>query len=286
MPRRRAAGSTHMAAMPPQAAASPSRPMPMTVPSSSRTVANAWAGRPGEDGAGGLVVDLPVGAVGREPLVGQLAPHLDFLRITHSGGAVRGAARWVIRNESGGGGEGEGGDARDVAAPQRLDAHGVVGGVEPDRPGQGEVRRQRALGVPALDGVERGRHRDAGAAGGHHRVGPLGEPARRPQHPVAQPGGLHRRPGADHDALEVLDRQGAVRLAAPGRRRRDLLERGHLGAGHPHVAASGAHHEHAVVVGDELADGVGEGRAGEGVGPLEPVPHDDPRTRPAGHDPA
>ena len=53
--------------------------------------------------------------------------------------------------------------------------------------------------------------------------------------------------------------------------------------GHPHVAASGAHREDAVVVGHELADGVGEGRPGEGVGPVEPVPHDDPRTRPADH---
>ena len=47
-----------------------------------------------------------------------------------------------------------------------------------------------------------------------------------------------------------------------------------------HVAAPGAHHEDAVGVGHELTHGVGEGRPGEGVGPLEPVTHDDPRADP------
>ena len=49
---------------------------------------------------------------------------------------------------------------------------------------------------------------------------------------------------------------------------------------HPHLAPPGAHHEDAVVVGDELADRVGEGRPGQRVGRAEPVPHDDPRTDP------
>ena len=194
--------------------------MPTTAPSSSRTVANACAGRAGEDGAGRLVVDRPVGAVGREPLVGQLAPHLDCLRITHRDQArLRPLRRWEIRNESGGGGEGQGGDAPPVAAAQRLGADLVVGGVETDRPREGEVRREAARGIPALDGVERGRHREPGAARGDDRVGALGEPARRPQHPVAQAGGLHRRPGAHHDPLEVLHGQRPVRRAAPRRGR-------------------------------------------------------------------
>ena len=60
----------------------------------------------------------------------------------------------------------------------------------------------------------------------------------------------------------------------------DLLQGGHLGAGHPYLAAPRAHHEDAVVVGHQLADDVGEGRPGAGVGPVETVPHDDPRADP------
>ena len=207
-------------------------------------------GRPGEDGAGGLVVDLAVGAVGGEPLVGQLGPHLDFLRNTHRRGAFRAAAGWEIRNESGGGGEGQGRDPGDVAAPQRLGAHGVVGGVEPDRPGQGEVR-------PAAPRSAYQRSTASSAAG----TGMPGLPAvttelarwvnPRDARSTQSPSRAVSIAGQAPTMTRWRSSTDSARCGLPRREGdgRDLLERGHLGAGDPHLAAPGAHHEDAVVVG-------------------------------------
>lgn len=94
-------------------------------PSSSRTPDR---GEAGEHDPGGAVVHGAVGAVGGEPVVGEVTPHLDFLHASHL--VVR-SPGWLACNESGGGGERHGGDPAVPASQHPRHPRGRMPGRTP-----------------------------------------------------------------------------------------------------------------------------------------------------------
>ena len=116
---------------------------------SSRTVANACAGEPVRMAR---AASSSTGRYrGRRRTTRRSAHPPPRLRADTRTPAVARSGwpfRVVFRNQSGRGGQGEGGDAGHVAAAQCLGADRVVRRVETDRTGEGEVGRQAALGIP------------------------------------------------------------------------------------------------------------------------------------------